>query len=366
MKLKKTLTDKPLMVIFRTGILIIITLFLFTGFQPGKRIQNPYEHVDWSKYKPYKANLNTHTMVSNGWENPQTVVKYYRDLGYNVLAITDPGMVTYPWENFSGFRTSELTFSRIYHLVVRPLQDHSIPVQDTLFTNVSTSETGMIAIQGCKLTFDKHEVNSYFNDQECSDGNIFKDVAKKNGLMIINHPGKEIYPLRWYSDLFRSHKHLVGLEVFRSAGLYPDIRSLWDSVLTVMSPDRPVWGFANDNFLSRRDLGESWNVFWLPELNEKEVRKAMEKGSFFMVHAPLGHDGHAPPEVKSIKVDQRKGTILIHAIECDSLLWVSEGKVLGRAAQIQKNELPEECSYVRAEIYGRGKTVVFTQPFFIK
>jgi len=366
MELKKSLANNPFILIFRTGILTIITLFLLTAFQPGKQILNPYEQVDWSKYKPYKANLNTHTMASNGWENPQTVVEYYKKLDYSILAITDPDVLTYPWERFSDLRTSELTFTRIYHLVVRPLQDHSIPLGDSLFKDVSAKEAGMIAVQACKLTYNNRDVNSYFNDQSGSEGNIFKSVAAKNGLMVINHPGKEAPAAKWYLDLFTSHKHVVGLEVFRSAGLYPDVRCLWDSVLTAISPVRPVWGFANDNFLSLRDLGESWNLFILPELNEKEVRNAMEKGVSLMVHAPHGHNGPPPPEIKSIKVNQKKGTIAINVAGYDEVIWVSEGKKVGSGNEFRVDALPEGSKYVRAEIYGKENTVVCTQPFAIK
>jgi len=348
------------------GLILTLAFFILTGFQPEKQILNPYDQVNWSKYGQYKANLNTQTMISNGWENPQSVVEKYRKLDYRILAITDPGIVTYPWEDFSKFRTSENTFSRIYHLVVRPFQDHSIPLEDTLFTDVSASDVGMTAVQGCKLTYDKHDINSYFNNDNHSEGDIFKAVAAKNGIMVINHPGKNAYPVKWYVDLFRSNKHLAGIEVFSSAGFCQDIRCKWDSILTVMLPGRPVWGFANDNFLSLRDLGENWNIFILPELNEQEVRKAMEKGVSLMVHAPLGYKGPTPPEIKSVKVNQKKGTIEIDAIGSDSVLWVSEGVEVGRGSQLQLITLPEQCKYVRAEIHGAGNTVVCTQPFVIR
>ncbi|MGV8096106.1 MAG: fibrobacter succinogenes major paralogous domain-containing protein [Mangrovibacterium sp.] len=49
--------------------------------QSVRQIQNPYERVDWTKHGQYKANLNAHTMVSNGWMNPQSVVEEYKKSG---------------------------------------------------------------------------------------------------------------------------------------------------------------------------------------------------------------------------------------------------------------------------------------------
>jgi len=85
-----------------------------------------------------------------------------------------------------------------------------------------------------------------------------------------------------------------------------------------------------------------------------------------MVHAPLGHNGPTPPEIKSIKVNQKKGTITINVAGSDEVLWVSEGKKVGSGNEFQVNALPEGSKYVRAEVHGKENTVVCTQPFFVK
>jgi hypothetical protein len=366
MKLKKNCYSSLSIILARTVLIIIPALLFYAGRQPGVFIQNPYEDVDWSKYKPYKANLNTHTMVTDGWENPPSVVENYRKLDYHILAITDPDTVTYPWEGFSHFKASELSFSRVYHLVVKPFEENSIFLEETEFKDVSPSEVGMVAIQGSKLSFGGHEVNSYFNDYCRSDDNIFKSVAAKKGLIIMNHPGQHKFHAEQYADLFKSYNHLVGVEVFNSVKRDTDIRLLWDSVQTLMAPVRPVWGFANDNFLSLRDLGENWNTFILPELNKREVRRAMEKGNFYFVHAPKGHNGPLPPVIKSIQVNHKKGVINIEASGQDSIIWVTGGKKICRGAQLTVKRLPANSKYIRAELYGAGNSIVCTQPFMIQ
>ncbi|MDD4192597.1 MAG: fibrobacter succinogenes major paralogous domain-containing protein [Mangrovibacterium sp.] len=332
----------------------------------ARQIRNPYEHVDWSKYGQYKANLNAHTLASNGWMNPQSVVEAYKNLGYSVLAITDKHLVTYPWNEFSRFRTSKLSFSRIYHIVPIPFEDHSIPLQDTLFIGVDPSGTGMVAIRGCALLYDKHSANIYFSELDSSEGNVPDAIASKNGLAVLNHPGLQKFPVSWYTGLFERYQHLQGIEIFNSNARFLPLLQTWDSVQTALAPVRPVWGFANDDFYSKRDLGKNWNVFLLPALNEGEVRSAMEKGAFYLVHAPQGVKGPQPPVIRSITVNREKGTIRVESNGQQSTVWTSGGTKFGEGEVFLLEDLPANRKYVRAEIHGAGNAVVCTQPFFVK
>ena len=142
--------------------------------------------------------------------------------------------------------------------------------------------------------------------------------------------------------------------------------NLWDSLLMVFAPEKPVWGFSNDAFFSGRDLGKNWNVFLLPFPDEKEVRLAMEKGAFYLVHAPLGPAGPQPPVIKSIQVDQERGTIRIKSAGHHSIVWMANGVEAGRGAKFSIGKLKDPGRYVRAVLYGPGKSVVCTQPFLIR
>ncbi|MDX9880829.1 MAG: hypothetical protein RBS73_02110 [Prolixibacteraceae bacterium] len=369
MELKNYYRNSFVLTIFiRTAlILLLISAISFHGqSQSVRQIQNPYEHVDWTKYKQYKANLNAHTLVSNGWMNPQSVVEEYKKSGYHILAITDRHIVTYPWNEFSRFKTSDLSFSRIYHIVPKPFEDHSIPLQDTVFKGVDPLKAEMVAIQGSALLHEKHGVNSYFNDLDNSEGNVLDATAAKKGLAVLNHPGLEKFSVGWYVNLLKQYQHLKGIEIFNSNGRYPRLLRTWDSIQTAMASARPVWGFSNDDFYSKRDLGKNWNVFPLSRLNEKEVRVAMEKGAFYLVHAPQGVKGPQPPAIKSIQVDRKKGTIRIESTGQDSVVWISGGIKMGEGEVFSLKDLPAKSKYVRAEIHGAGNSFVCTQPFFVK
>ena len=60
-------------------------------------VVDPYAAVDWDTWEQYKANLHTHSTFSDGeFTLPDMVEKYY-DMGYDILAMTDHGVINYGW-----------------------------------------------------------------------------------------------------------------------------------------------------------------------------------------------------------------------------------------------------------------------------
>jgi hypothetical protein len=367
MKFQKKHCNALTTVFIRTILIVISGFTVLAGCQTTLQIQSPYCSVEWAKYGQYKANLHTHTMVSDGWMNPQTVVEKYRERDYRILSITDHRSVTYPWQEFSKFAISGKTDQRIKYEILKPQEDKPINRSDVEFKDVNPSDVGMIDIQGSELWFRKHELNCFFNNYSGPDSEGFLDtIAAKGGIAVLNHPGRYKLPALWYIDLYKHYNQLVGIEVFNCGNRYPNDRQLWDSILTVMAPSRPVWGFSNDDMHSLRDFGRNWNVFLLPELNKQEVRQAMENGTFYFVYAPDGHNDSKAPVIESIKVNQRKGKIEINASGNDSIVWIAGGKKIMRGNQFVLKKSKGDISYVRAELYGVDDIIVCTQPFFIE
>jgi len=359
--------------ILRILVIIILIAIFITSCQFSREIENPYKSVDWDNDGQYKANLHTHTMVSDGWMNPQTVVGKYREKGYHILAISDHNAVTYPWEEFSKFTANNKILNRVSGKMLKPQEEEFILAEELEFKDVNSSDIGMLAIQANELS-SHHHMGSFFSDHNGTKTEVesLDSITAKNGLAVLFHPGHyhgpdpDRYSLQWYLDLYRKYDHLVGMEVFNCGRRYPFDDRLWDSILTVMAPVRPVWGFSDDDMHSMRDFGRNWNVFLLPELNLQQVRQAMENGNFYFMYAPEGQDGLPPPVIESIKVNQRKGKIEIKASQQDSIVWISAGKRIGKGDVFSLKNVQEKINYVRAEIYGKEYSIVCTQPFIIK
>jgi hypothetical protein len=334
-------------------------LLLLFNCGPAWEIQNPYENVNWNHHQ-FKANFHTHTTRSDGRMNPQTVIDNYHRLGYHILAITDHNEVTYPWTGFAEMTASKTSLNRMEN------DPGSMPTA-LIYENRDPRQLGMIDIQANELSR-HHHIGSFFNDHNgtTTEDESLDATAAKNGIAMLYHPGRYNRPLEWYVDLYRRYDHLFGLEVYNQADRYKNDRILWDSILTVTMPDRPVWGYSNDDMHSLTQLGRNWNILILPELNSEWVRKAMKEGLSYFIYAPGGHDGPTPPVIESINVDKRKGTIEIKASGHDSVVWISEGKEVHKGNRINLNDIPEIGNYVRAKLYGPGETVAGTQPFGIR
>ena len=349
--------------------LFLFTLVLGIIFQscgPNVRIDNPYENVDWQNHLRLKANLHTHTTRSDGSYSPQKVVDSYHNLDYKILAITDHNEVTFPWEGFS-----ELNFSKSAQ---EKLESGRIDSSAIIYQNRNAKELKMYAIQGNEVSA-PHHLGSYFNDyqQEPGDEKVsIEEIGAKNGIILLNHPGRytkrnpEKYNVGWYVDIFNQYDYVTGMEVYNQGDRYQNDRELWDAVLEKTMPERPIWGYSNDDFhRGENALGRNWNLFILPDLNEQDIRSGMLEGRFLYVYAQEGHKGPKVPEIESIEVNNKKGMIEIQSSGQDSIRWISAGKVVARGNSIKIAETANIVKYVRAEIFGSG-SITGTQPFGIQ
>ena len=339
-------------------------------------ISNPYENVDWENDVQYKAALHTHTTLSDGRFSPQAVVDLYHQHGYDILSITDHDHVTYPWTEFTEMEPGR---ERYKELGRRRLENGMISKEQFEYDNRDPSELGMIAIQGSEVTQNRphNHINSFFSDYQGSGSSrmetTLEETAKRNGLIIWNHPymsgHRELIsqltddPIGWYVDKYHRFDHLIGMEMNNNRHDH----LIWDAVLSRIMPDRPVWGFSNDDFHTMPGFGRNWNTFILPELSKEWVRRGMEEGRFFMVLVPDGLEGPAPPVIESINIDRQKGSIHIQASGYETVEWISGGKVVSESNPVNLDELPEVDNYIRAFLYAQdGRTYIGTQPFGIR
>jgi hypothetical protein len=335
-----------------------------TSCQSGWNIQNPYAEVDWDNHHRLKANFHTHTTMSDGRLNPQTVVDRYHALGYQILALTDHNEVTYPWTGFAGLEASSRSYQR--------LKNNQLEEEDLNYENRDPQQLGMLAIQGNELSR-HHHMGSYFSDHDGTETEeeSLKATAAKNGLTMFNHPGRytnsdpDKYTIAWYVSLYNQYDHLIGMEIYNQGDRYSGDRNTYDAVLSQLMPDRPVWAYSNDDMHLGSSLGRNWNILLLPEPDESWVRTGMQEGRSYYVYAPAGHSGMTVPEIREIKVNNRKGFIEMHVTGHDSIRWISCGEVVHRGEKISLNELPEVKKYLRAEVFGPGNTILGTQPFGI-
>ena len=318
---------------------IISIGFVFPGCAPKWEIENPYENVNWETHRQYKANLHTHTTRSDGRLSPQQVVDNYHKLGYKILALTDHNEVTFPWISFSQMSSSLRAQER--------LQNGEIDSSTVVYEDRNPDQLQMFAIQANEVS-SPHHLGSFFNNYNdpAGDENLtIEEIGKKNGLILLNHPGRytardpEKYDVNWYVDLFTNYDYVTGMEVYNQGDRYKNDRVLWDSILVETMPERSIWGYSNDDFHGGLNtLGRNWNLFILPELSEETIRQGMLEGRFLYTYASKGHSGPEIPQIESIDVNHKKGIIKITSSGQDSIRWISEGNVICRGNAIDLSE----------------------------
>lgn len=318
--------------------LLTILLLFSCAEQPRSNvILNPYEDINWATFKRHKANLHTHTTESDGSFDLPEVVKMFADAGYTILSITDhdvvgPDQTTWPWEDYG----------------------------------VSPEDFNMLAIKGNEISSPDH-INSFFNDysdaNQTSERLAIKEIGKRNGIAMMNHPGR--YASRrntqFYLDLYEEFDHLIAMEVVNKRDVFPNDRILYDSVLSYMMPQRPVWAVSNDDFHRLEHFGTSYNIFLLPEngLETESFREAFEKGHFIAVYDPSETWSKAViPD--SVAVTDLEIVVYANCVD-DQVQWISQGYIVhtGKTLPLSLNL----GSYVRAHIVGEDYAFTLLQPF---
>jgi len=299
-------------------------------------ISNPYEGINWTTVGLYKANFHAHTNQSDGSMTPADTIDAYHDFGDTVLAITDHNNVTWPWTAYGR----------------------------------DPATLGMVAVQGNEISNCDH-IGSFFTGyaSTTSDPDVaLAGIQEAGGTSIIFHPGRYTRSAEWYATRYETYDSLIGMEVYNQGNKYPGDVLRWDQVLMLTMPDRPIWGFANDDEHSLSHVGLNWNVLLLSEFTESAVRAAMEEGSFYFsttkYSTTLPLTGGAPPVITNITVDNASGFISISATGYEEVHWVSDGNVISHSLTLDLRTTPGIGSYVRAELYNYGGST-YTQPFGI-
>ncbi len=357
-------------------------------------ITNPYATVDWNTWKHYRANLHAHSTVSDGEDSFTDVIEAYYAAGFDILAMTDHGVVNKGWD-----KTPNPVPLLSFHFL-NPLQK-PVPLTKERYQEITTGADrggrGMTDVpQGIEMNtavLTKSHVNGFFcgygqglwgkeNDFE---GPI-KAVDKLGGVTFINHPGdwldsakdvsiaKDPKNIKFFADILKKYDSCLGIEVLneRDSPTRND-RVLWDGLLeSVIPTGRNVWGFANTDSHKMSNVDSEFEVFMMPANTVANVRTAMENGTFFAcgrtARNELGDSFNGTgvyPTVTNIAVDEGTDQITVLGADYDTIQWVAKGEIIATGNTIDLNAYESQIGcYVRAQLKGPGG-ICFTQAFAV-
>ena len=373
---------------------LVMALFLpvsaFAG-QVSYDITSPYETVDWENWNQYQAQLHTHTLYSDGTVDVKDVVERYYELGYDILAVTDHGVVNKGWN-----KVPEVMDLIGYNQYINKFE----PMSQERYEEITIHGTGRdgrpmldvpYGIELNALVIRKNHVNGFFVDYgqgilgtEEDYETVIKGNSEAGGITFINHPGdfiaankengraEDYNQLKVFIDPLMKYDSCVGIEVFnlRDTTDRAD-RILWDTILQYTIPQgKNVWGFANDVSHALDDIDVTRDIMLMPELSNEALRTAMENGTFFAcsryARYEMGEDFVGEGEyakIRSLNVDDDNDTITVVADNYDVIEWIADGEIIATGETLDLREYSDEIGcYVRFQIKNEGG-IVCSQPF---
>lgn len=414
--------------VFKKLLAVMMTVALLTTFVPltggaatevDYTVVNPYADVNWNTWDQYKANLHTHSTVSDGRDDLCEMVEKHYELGYDILAMTDHGTTDRSWtepnivpglnfvmniETF-GAKSKGLTPARFAEIT----------------NGVGRDGRGLLRVpfgnEHNAAALNNTHVNSFFCD--FGDGylggtsyydHILKGVQDAGGISVINHPGEYTgardhsteeaydtsnphynYIIRKFTTLFKTFETCVGMEIInKNDTRTKNDRKLWDLVLAKVIPTgRNIFGFGNSDAHSLSATDTNWNIMCMPTNTLENLRTCLEQGAFFAashnIKNPIEIDRLeaetgltlgdnewdadrtlAAPRVTSITVDNAQDTIALTAVNQETIHWIADGEVIHVGGTLNLDDHTGNLgSYVRAEIWGEG-AIVYSQPFILE
>ena len=375
-------------------IAIVSALFLpvsaFAG-QVSYEITSPYETVDWDNWNQYQAQLHTHTLYSDGTIDVKDVVERYYELGYDILAVTDHGVVNKGWN-----RVPEVLDLIGYNQYINNFK----PMSNERYKEITVEGAGRngrpmldvpYGIELNALVVRKNHVNGFFVDYgngilgaEEDYETVIAGNSAAGGITFINHPGdfiaankengraEDYNQLKVFIDPLLKYDSCVGIEIFnlRDTTDRAD-RILWDTILQYTIPQgKNVWGFSNDDSHALDDIDVTREIMLMPELSNEALRTAMENGTFFAcskyARYEMGEDFVGTgdyAQISRVIVDDDADIIAVDATNYDVIEWIADGEIIATGDTLDLKEHSDEIGcYVRFQIKNEGG-IVCSQPF---
>jgi hypothetical protein len=290
----------------------------------------------------YRGNLHTHTTNSDGDSPPAVVVAWYRDAGYDFLALTDHDVLTDP----------------------EGLRDAAGPM--TLIRGEEVS-SGDIHVNGLGI---REQIKPAFRDSVRATLQDNVDAIRATGgVPSVNHPNFrwQVTPadLAALRDVRLFEIHNAGPEVSNMGGRagFPSVETTWDQLLTA---DHRMLGVAVDDAHEFQvwgrlysNPGRAWMCIKAEHATPAELLEALEAGACY-----------ASTGVTLGDVAAGGGELALEIVPQWALHYrtsfIGEG---GRVLDVQEGLSPRyrlspTDRYVRARVDDSDGLTAWTQPLF--
>jgi hypothetical protein len=325
----------------------LLSLFVLLTLFHSSLFSQHFETRDMAGMQWYKGNIHTHAREGESDSSVEYIVQWYKDHGYNFLAITDHSTITLPTDLSASTDSSFLL----------------IPGEEVIgYGNKDELEINALNIHKAILPLrDSTDLGTL---QECINA-----VRRQNGVPVINHPnykwrlGGDILLDSRQCNLFELYNGFPGTNCQGGDG-HPGLEEVWDLLLT---SGKRIYGVASDDAHSYTQFspevsnpGRGWVVVRSKCLDVKEIMRNLDSGLFYSSTGVEIVDLLIEPTRIEINIKNAGNT------EYTTDFIGSAGKLLYST----KNNpavysLSSEGAYVRARITDKDGHYAWIQPVFV-
>ncbi len=329
----------------------------------------------------YKANLHTHSTVSDGKLTPEEVKEYYKSNGYSIVAYTDHNVIVrhndLTDDGFLAITSFEVyvneeypapldyNFAKVYHFCLYAKDANN--VECPFF---SERDIGMKHM----LKYVTDDMRKYDSDKsyniECVN-ELIKESNEAGFLVSYNHPK---WSMQNYLD-YRDLEGVWGVEVYNSEANFSSGLTDNDQAFVDMLRDgKEVFPLATDDIHNQGSAFGGFVMVKADELKYDVVMKALEKGDFYASTGPEICELYLEDNMLKFKCKGAKRVCILTErryslmVDFDSTDGVQEGNV-DLAFYLEKTKECKDClrfkPYIRLLVEGEDGKKAYTRAYFL-
>lgn len=307
----------------------------------------------------YKANLHSHTNVSDGAFCPQDVKKAYLEHGYSIVAFTDHDVLMPHYdlndENFLALHGYEMELNDpnphwphnvTCHMCLIALEPDNLTQvcwnKDINCIGKGNNYKHLVKFHG--------EDNFYYEHKHECINEIMKQGAKHGFFVTYNHPA---WSLENYED-YSGYEYMTGFEIMNygccfsgyndyNPQVYDDLLRLGRRIPCIAGDDNHNWLDPN---LPVSDSFGAWTMIKAEKLEYRTITKALKDGNTYVSQGP---------EIKELWYED--GVLHIETSPAKSIAFTTAVRHTKNVMDFHKNpvdnaswEVPKDAIYVRVTV----------------
>ena len=325
----------------------------------------------------YKANMHTHTKISDGAFTPEEIKKKYSEAGYSIVAFTDHEVMVsqnhLTDENFLAINAVETItsdkwhggycYNKTYHINFYAKSPDITHCPVLSAKNIWQEHTKAYATP----EMIEHPYKNHYSIAGVNDA--IRRANAAGFLVCLNHP---VWSSQDYTD-YMGLKGLWGIEVYNTGCYRGGQHDTVQPMVDLLRTDEHVMPIAADDIHSAGDAFGGWLMVKAEKLDYTTVIDALERGDFYASTGPSIKDLYLEDGVLKIETSEAFSISLISSYRYHRERRGTDEAPLTAASfdlnefirQNNAHEYPRNTPWVRLEVRDMRGNLAWTRAFFL-